>query len=139
MTQEYAYQVKAINNDYDTCECCGKTNLQKVVWIVEVDSDGNETGDPVAYGTQCAAKKMGFNSQTKAQAQNFVTAKQAEYKEQARAEYFKTQCIIMDTPFGKVFVDRKFRIGQIAREQGIDRNQAINWARNQMKSQWFME
>lgn len=139
MTQQYTYQVKAVNSDTDTCECCGKSDLNKVVWLVEVDEDGNETGEPVAYGTTCAARKLGFNSKnTKAQNERKVNEAQAEYKKQARVNYFNTQCIKVETAGGIVMIDKQYRIGKIMQEQNIDRNQAIAWARSQMNSNWFM-
>ena len=48
-------QVIAINDDTDTCSCCGRTNLKRVVWIRD-----NVESDPTAYGTGCAATAMGF-------------------------------------------------------------------------------
>lgn len=53
-TNESDIKVLGINSDRDTCDCCGKTNLAKVVWL-EIDG-----GEPVAYGVNCAAKaKLG--------------------------------------------------------------------------------
>ena len=52
------YQIKGINSDSDTCENCGKTNLKKVVWLDILDGEGNETGDVVAFGCDCAATAL---------------------------------------------------------------------------------
>ena len=38
-----------INSDKDFCECCGKTNLSRVMWI---EQEGNVSH----YGTTCGAK-----------------------------------------------------------------------------------
>lgn len=138
MSQEYTYQVKGINSDTDTCECCGKTGLSKVVWIVEIDENGNETGDPVAYGITCAAHKIGFNG-TKSQSEKRVIEAQSEYKAQVRENYFNTKCIQVPSQHGEVFIDRQYKIGQVMRDNGFDRNQAINWVRQQMSTQWFMK
>lgn len=139
MNQEYSYKVKGINSDSDTCECCGKTGLNKVVWIVEIDQDGNETSSPIAYGTTCAAHKMNFGKgNTKAQNERKIIEAQAEYKKQARATYFETECI--KVPFGNsaVFIEKQYKIGQIMQEQEFSRNEAINWAKRQMNAKWFM-
>lgn len=55
------YGYKGTNNDYDTCEVCGKTNLNKVMWLVELDSDGGEIGEAFAVGTTCGAKLLGYS------------------------------------------------------------------------------
>lgn len=43
------YIFLGINDDRDTCECCGRTNLKRVVWI-----EDTETGEVKHYGTTCA-------------------------------------------------------------------------------------
>lgn len=50
------YRILGTNQDQDSCECCGKTGLKKVVWLSELDADGNTTGKPLAVGCNCAAK-----------------------------------------------------------------------------------
>ncbi len=45
--------IVAINSDLETCACCGKTNLKRVVWLAFGEAA------PVAYGTNCAAKALG--------------------------------------------------------------------------------
>lgn len=45
------FQVIGINDKRDFCECCGKSGLQRVVWILDT-----ETGDEKHFGTSCAAK-----------------------------------------------------------------------------------
>ena len=46
------YTLKGINSDQSSCECCGKQNLNRVMWL----SDEN---DNVAhYGTTCGAKLL---------------------------------------------------------------------------------
>ena len=46
---ETKYKIKAVNSDRDYCECCGKENISKVVWI-----ENTETGEINHYGTVCA-------------------------------------------------------------------------------------
>lgn len=44
------YRILGVNGDKDFCSCCGKQNLQKVVWIENTGScEVNH------YGTTCAA------------------------------------------------------------------------------------
>jgi len=45
------FQITGINDKRDFCECCGKSGLQRVVWILDT-----ETGDEKHFGTSCAAK-----------------------------------------------------------------------------------
>ena len=43
--------VKGINDDRSFCECCGKSNLQRVIWI-----EDTETNEIKLFGTSCAMK-----------------------------------------------------------------------------------
>jgi len=70
MTKQYT--LKGINEDHDTCEVCGKTDLQKVMWLSEIDSDGNESGDPIAAGTTCGAKLLGLRLRSHKKIQSAV-------------------------------------------------------------------
>ena len=55
------YRVYGINDDTDTCEVCGKTNLKRVVWMMPLDSEGNEVAaQPMPVGTDCASRMMGW-------------------------------------------------------------------------------
>jgi len=47
-----AHKILAITDETHTCECCGKTNLKRVVVIEKAD------GQIVRYGTTCAANAM---------------------------------------------------------------------------------
>lgn len=49
------YRYLGTDDAESTCSCCGKQNLKRVVWLVELDEDGNELGEPRHYGTTCAA------------------------------------------------------------------------------------
>lgn len=44
-------KILGVNSDKDSCDCCGKNNLKRVVWL---DMDG----DVVAFGTSCAARAL---------------------------------------------------------------------------------
>jgi len=45
------FLVHGINDDKSFCECCGKSGLQRVVWI-----EDTETGEIKHFGTNCAQK-----------------------------------------------------------------------------------
>src|SRR5688572_10141384 len=49
-------KILAITDETSTCECCGKTNLKKVVVLQKED------GSVVRYGTDCAARAQGRKS-----------------------------------------------------------------------------
>lgn len=49
------YKVKGITDERTDCDCCGKTNLKCTVALISLDADGNESGDVVYFGRQCAA------------------------------------------------------------------------------------
>lgn len=51
------YKVLAVNDERDYCECCGKKNLKRVVWI-----EDEQTGEVKHFGTTCAVAPIkGFN------------------------------------------------------------------------------
>lgn len=54
MTTEKQYSLIAVNEDATQCEFCGKTHLQRVMWIKENGTDG----DPFPVGTTCGAKLL---------------------------------------------------------------------------------
>lgn len=47
------YQILGINQDSDNCSCCGKTNLNRVVWLKDSNGEINH------YGTICAGRLIG--------------------------------------------------------------------------------
>lgn len=49
------FRVLGINDDVCTCECCGKQNLKCTVALSVLDADGNDSGEIVRYGRDCAA------------------------------------------------------------------------------------
>lgn len=52
------YALKGINDDQTECAICGKTELRRVMWIVELDADGSEIGEPFHCGTTCGSKLL---------------------------------------------------------------------------------
>lgn len=53
------YALKGINDEETVCSVCGRVELKKVMWLVELDADGNEAGDAFHCGTTCGARLMG--------------------------------------------------------------------------------
>lgn len=57
------YQLVAVNDTRDFCECCGRKGLKRVVWIVDL-----ETGEEKHFGTTCAmspSKSFGLDREIK--------------------------------------------------------------------------
>ena len=62
MQRKPKYKVYGINDDTDTCEVCGKTNLKRVIWLMPLDAEGNEVAaQPMPVGTDCAGRMMGWS------------------------------------------------------------------------------
>jgi hypothetical protein len=61
MTAQRKYKLMGVNSDEDTCSCCGKTNLKRVMWLMECDEEGNANGEVFPMGTTCGSKKMGIS------------------------------------------------------------------------------
>ena len=82
------YGLKGINDDENECSVCGKVELKRVMWIVELDSDSCEVGEPFACGTTCGAKLM---------AQKITTVNKA-VKSFRSYEYEQREIIKQSTP-----------------------------------------
>lgn len=52
------YTLKGVNDEENSCVVCGKIELRRVMWIAELDEDGNEVGDAFHCGTTCGAKLL---------------------------------------------------------------------------------
>ena len=62
MSKKQQYKLMGVNSDEDTCSCCGKTNLKRVMWLMELDEEGNANGEVFPMGTTCGQKKMGISA-----------------------------------------------------------------------------
>jgi predicted metal-binding protein len=63
------YQVVGVNDENDYCECFGKKNLKRVVWI-----NDTESGEVKHFGTTCAtrpAKGFDVEKEVKAAIEKF--------------------------------------------------------------------
>jgi hypothetical protein len=81
------YKLVGTNDDQDSCCCCGRSGLKRVMWLVPLDEDGNPAGEPEHYGTSCAAKMLGWANHTsmkevnqKAHEATELTIRQAVHK-----------------------------------------------------------
>ncbi len=54
------YALKGINDDSTQCAICGKVELKRVMWIIELSEDGSEVGDAFPCGTTCGATMLGY-------------------------------------------------------------------------------
>lgn len=52
------YTLKGINDDVETCMQCGKTGLKRVMWLCELDGEGNETENIIHVGSVCGSKLL---------------------------------------------------------------------------------
>ena len=54
------YRLVGCNDDFDTCACCGKTGLKRVMMLAPLDPDGGVEDEASPYGTSCAARLLGY-------------------------------------------------------------------------------
>jgi hypothetical protein len=74
-----------VNSDRDTCDCCGRSSLKRVVWL---SINGRP---PVAYGVNCAAQTLGFKGRYSSADADRLKAK---YKQlQKEKEAYERVCI----------------------------------------------
>lgn len=52
------YALKGVNDDESVCAVCGKVELKRVMWLVEINADGVECGDVFPVGVVCGAKML---------------------------------------------------------------------------------
>lgn len=63
------FHVLAVNDSADFCECCGRKNLKRVVWVLD-----NETGEHKHFGTTCVLaprKAFGIDKEVSASVRQF--------------------------------------------------------------------
>ena len=53
-----AYRYLGVTDDCTECEKCGKIELRSTVVLMPLDADGNPEGEPVYYGSTCAARAL---------------------------------------------------------------------------------
>lgn len=76
------FEVVGINDKRDYCECCGKKNLARVVWIRDTETD-----EVKHFGTVCAqAPAKGFNLRTE------IKAEISKFDRRERAVNYMAMC-----------------------------------------------
>lgn len=70
------FRIKGVNQDSDTCECCGKTGLKKIVWLDRYEA--GELAETVGYGRDCAGRALRMTAR--------AAEKAAEEKDRLAAE-----------------------------------------------------
>jgi hypothetical protein len=68
-------KVLGINDDRSSCQCCGREGLKRVVWL-EIDG-----GEPVHYGTSCAALVAGIRGRWTARRADALASEIAKREE----------------------------------------------------------
>lgn len=58
MSQQPQYRYLGIVDDCTECEKCGKPELRSTVVLMPLDDEGNPEGEPVYYGSTCAARAL---------------------------------------------------------------------------------
>lgn len=123
------FKVYGINDDTDTCEVCGKTNLKKVVWLMPLDAEGNEVAaSPMPVGCDCAGRMMGWSfsrQKTESKLQEMLT-------ETKKAAVGKAIMAITESPDWGVFASMFFpkamitaiAKGEITKQQAYEERNA---------------
>jgi len=84
MQRNKRFEVLGINDDRDFCECCGKLNLKRVVWIKD-----NETGIVRHFGVVCAdkpAKGFDVSAEIKQASKEFKAKQDTKQREAMYAD-----------------------------------------------------
>lgn len=108
------WTIIGINDDQDTCDCCGKKNLKKVVWMENTD-----THETAAFGTTCAtrAKK--------------VTVKVQKEDEKAFVEACKTTAFEELKPFTSLRDAAMAAAPNHLTDKSLTLKDRLNWINNE--------
>jgi len=80
------YKLVGTDDSQSTCSCCGREDLKRVVWLVPLDSDGNQDGTPEHFGTTCAGRMLGYANPTAASTKNRVDREARKAAEEHKAD-----------------------------------------------------
>lgn len=72
------YRVLGTNDDASDCLCCGRQGLKRVVWLQPLADDGDDDGQPVHFGTMCAARACGWGYSSRDDAARRIVREEAE-------------------------------------------------------------
>ncbi len=127
------YALKGINDDQSVCAICGKVELKRVMWIVELDNNGNEVSDPFHCGTTCGARMLGYTQsvmKTKSNKfESYVNNQRSFMRDQKANELgyrrFLTELNKLELPF------KERRVHPLYGKMMNAINQATEWANSQ--------
>lgn len=72
------FRCVGITDEHSHCECCGRTDLKRVLMLVPLDPDGQPEGEAAPYGTSCGAKLLGYTYATSKDKTTFRKAMERE-------------------------------------------------------------
>ncbi len=135
MTNQKRYGLKAVNDEATVCELCGKQELKKVMWIVELFEDGESGAFPV--GTTCGAKMLKQTAaklNTKIKNFDSMVRDQRDQLAQTKFSYSEGQALLNKlrdekSRNGLTYAQRKLHPAYI--EYKARTNAAIEWANSQ--------
>lgn len=103
MNNKYRYY--GINDDESVCSHCGKKGLKRVVWLAELDEEGNEVSEPAPYGTTCAAEMLGWRygtrNQTKSRFNTMLNDAVQKEASEKLSEYVKNGVFVLYTMYSQ--------------------------------------
>ena len=120
MTRQY--KLKGINDDHDTCEICGKTELKRVMWLVEVSEDGDEITEAFPAGLICGAKLLGIKSKNEAKVSKKVNEMAKEQVNIAIKKIMDT-FVKIDSMLVPPQMVEDYKAGKLSRNQMIEKRE----------------
>jgi len=124
------YRRLGINDDVDSCDCCGKTGLKRVVWLED------EHGAVTHFGVNCAARALGLYGSFKT-SQDLKDAFDRAQTDRQAYEATRTQCTEQTARTGEEHVILRSRSGHGVRYLVI-REKAFNAAPERYRNCSFM-
>lgn len=117
------YALKGINDDRSECVVCGKVELKRVMWLVELDAEGTEVGDAFHCGTTCGAKLMQRKiSVINAAVNNFDTeVRKIRERMWFQSEWYANRQAELEAAHGMAFAERRSS-GLLDRLNGYERS-----------------
>lgn len=79
-----AYRVLGTTDDVTTCELCGRVELKSTVALQPLDPDGGADGEPVYFGSDCAARAAGWTQKEVRKAAGAADRARVEAERQRR-------------------------------------------------------
>lgn len=102
-------RVLGVNDDRDSCDCCGRQGLKKVVWLETA------AGEIVAYGTGCAARVLGLEGTPAEQRKAIAELAQVALVVERR-RVFKGECRLVRG----IYIPRDFSLARARKKFAKD-------------------